>query len=161
MKRARVIAGWVGIAVGLVGLANIVAERREAGKRREMFSTLAENFRKHEQERRTPRVDGSVEWEGQVFRPNDRVRIRKWAGTFKTSDTGAGVEVHAGPGQVGVVVRGEKRVSTDHLRVDPAEPMQIVRVRWRPQQWKDILGRPVELPQFEATIHVSHLELAH
>ena len=157
-RRWRVIAGVVGIAMGAVGLLNILIEQRAANERQRVLNRLAEQ----ELQRRSPvtNPDGSVVvWEGQTFRSGDSVRIRKWAGTFKKSDTGAAAEVHASSGHVGTVVRGEKRQSTDHLRIDPTEPIQILRVRWHPQKWKVLgPGDELELPAFEATIHVSHLE---
>jgi hypothetical protein len=156
-RRWRVVAGMLGILVGLVGLANIIAERRAAADRERVLTTLADDFRKRDQ---PVSRESAVVWEGQTFRPGDRVRIRKWAGTFKPSETGANVQVQAAAGQVGVVVGGEKRQSTDHLRVDSSEPIQIVRVRWLPQRWKTTgPGEDLELRQFEATIHVSYLEI--
>lgn len=126
-----------------------------------MLTTLADNFRRRDQELPVPVADGSVVvWEGQTFRRGDRVRIAKWAGTFKPAETGAAMEVQAAGGQVGVLVGGEKRKSTDYLRIDPNEPMQIVRVRWLPQRWKESdRERWLDLPEFEATIHVSYLEV--
>lgn len=155
-RQARIVLGIVGILVGIGGLVGIVMDRRAAKERQRVLTTLAEDFRKRE----TPAsTESAVVWEGRTFRPGDRVRIVKWAGTFKPEETGADAQVNAGPGGTGVVVRGEKRQSTDHLRIDPAEPMQIVRVRWFPQRWK-VIGRErwLELPQFESTIHVSYLE---
>lgn len=160
-RRARVLLGAFGIVVGVVGFLNVLAERRAVRERQRVLTSLADDFRRNDQERRAP-VPGQsvVVWEGQTFRPGDRVRIAKWAGTFKPSETGATVEVQAARGPAGVVVGGEKRQSTEYLRIDPDEPMQIVRVRWLPQRWK-ASGRDqwLELPEFEATIHVSHLEL--
>ena len=154
-RRARVVLGWFGILVGLAGLAGIVLDRRAANRRNELLAGQAARFRAQ-----TETDSSAVSWEGQTFRPGDRVRIAKWAGTFKPEETGARVQVHAGRGPTGIVVRGERRVSTDYLRIDPKEPIQIVRVRWLPQQW-NVVGRDerIDLPEFEATIHVSHLEV--
>lgn len=154
------IFGALGILAGLAGLAGIFLERRAATERRRLLTTLAGDFREREQGRKAPAsTESAVVWEGQVFRPGDRVRIAKWAGTFKPSDTGAAVQVDAGQGRIGVVVAGERRTSTNLLPIDPSEPIQIVRVRWLPQRWKRTLrDQWLELPQFEATIHVSHLE---
>lgn len=166
-RRGRVLVGAVGILIGVVGLLNVLAERRAAKERQRTLNRLAEDFRRHDQERRSPVSDtpvripenSAVVWEGQTFRPGDQVRIKKWAGTFKPSDTGAAAEVNAGAGQVGTVVRGVKRESTEYLRFDPNEPLQVVRVRWRPQKWNVVgPGGSLQLPEFEATIHVSHLE---
>jgi hypothetical protein len=159
-RRTRVILGSLGILVGIVGLVNVLMERRAANERRRVLTTLAEDFRRHDQKRSASASDGSVVvWEGRTFRAGDRVRIAKWAGTFKPEETGAKKEVQAAHGQVGVVMRGERRQSTDYLRIDPAEPMQIVRVRWFPQRWREAGGDEwLELPEFEATIHVSHLK---
>lgn len=102
----------------------------------------------------------AVEWEGVRFHPGDRVRVRKWAGTFKPAETGRGVEVQADAGHTGVVLRGESRPPDLHRRYDPQEPIQILRVRWDPQRWK-IFGRDayVDLPAFDATIHAEHLSV--
>jgi hypothetical protein len=155
-RKARALFGTLGILAGLAGLVNILLERRAAGERRRVLTTLAQDFRERDAPAST---ESAVVWEGQTFRPGDRVRIAKWAGTFKPGETGAAVQVNAGQGRVGVVVSGEPRKSTDHLRIDPSEPIQIVRVRWLPQRWNAIgPGQPLELPQFEATIHVSYLE---
>ncbi|HYI11418.1 MAG TPA: hypothetical protein VEK57_20345 [Thermoanaerobaculia bacterium] len=160
-RHARTLLGWFGIFIGVVGIASIVAERRAADRLKQSFSDQAARFRAQERGERTATAGGSaVMWRGWTLRPGDRVRITKWAGTFKPEDTGAGVEVAAGRGQIGVVVRGERRQSTVYTRIDPAEPIQIVRVRWLPQRWK-ASGSDTELAleEFEATIHVSYLEV--
>jgi hypothetical protein len=152
-RQARVLLGITGILIGLAGFAGILIERRAAKERQRVLTTLAEDFRKRE-----PSTETAVVWEGHTFRPGDRVRIVKWAGTFKQEDTGATVQVSAGAGRSGVVIAGEKR-NIDYDLSDPSEPIQIVRVRWFPQQWNAIgSNEPLELPQFEATIHVSYLE---
>jgi hypothetical protein len=102
----------------------------------------------------------AVEWDGVRFRPGDRVRVRKWAGTFKPAETRSGVEVQVDAGHTGVVLRGEPRPPDLHRRYDPEEPIQILRVRWDPQRWK-IFGREsqVDLPAFDATVHAEHLSV--
>lgn len=159
-RSVRVLFGTLGILVGLGGLAGILLERRAANERQRVLTTLAQDFREREQGRKAPAsTESAVVWEGQVFRPGDRVRIAKWAGTFKPAETGAPVQVDAGQGREGVVIAGERRTSAYDVPVDRAEPIQIVRVRWLPQRWKrNLRDQWLELPQFEATIHVSHLE---
>lgn len=160
-RRARILLGWCGILVGLSGFTGIVMERRAAARQRAFIAEQAARFREFERSRNDPGAPGSVvSWDGKTFRAGDRVRIRKWAGTFKPADTGAPVSVASGRGQTGVVIRGERRVSTDYMKIDPDEPMQIVRVRWPAQKWK-VSGRDqsIDLPEFEATIHVSYLEV--
>ncbi len=101
-----------------------------------------------------------VTWRGKTFRVGDVVRIYKWAGTFKPSDTGYPHEIDAGPFRTGVVLRGEKRQDAWHMRIDPAEPIQIVRVRWHRQTWKvSLKDQMIDLGEFETTIHVDHIEL--
>ena len=101
-----------------------------------------------------------VTWRGKTIRTGDTVRIFKWAGTFKPDETGHPHEIDAAPYRTGVVLGGEQRTNTLHLDVDPAEPSQIVRVRWHRQSWK-VNGRDQTIPlgEFEATIHVDHLEV--
>ena len=156
---ARVLVGSFGIFVGIASLWTILADRRQANERQRVLAILADDFRRRDPALHVPAVDGStVVWEGRTFRRGDRVRIAKWAGTFKPEETGAAVEVQAAEGHVGVVISGEKRKSTD--TINPNEPIQIVRVRWLPQKWKASEGdRSLDLPQFEATIHVSYLEV--
>ncbi|HYH09509.1 MAG TPA: hypothetical protein VEK11_20850 [Thermoanaerobaculia bacterium] len=144
----------MGIAIGLIGVVTIVMERRAAIRQREFLAVQAARFRDRQQ------PPALIAWEGRTFRMGDRVRIAKWAGTFKPEETRHPVEVDARSGQTGVIVRGERRTSTRYLRIDPNEPMQIVLVRWSPQKWKvNLQERWIELPEFEATIHVSHLEV--
>ena len=101
-----------------------------------------------------------VTWEGKTFRAGDTVRIFKWAGTFKPSETGYPDEIDAGPFRTGVVLRGEKRKDSWHLDIDPSEPIQIVRVRWHRQTWKvNLKDQTITLGEFEATIHADHLEV--
>lgn len=108
-----------------------------------------------------PATPPVVTWRDKTFRAGDRVRIFKWAGTFKPDETGYRAQVDAAHGETGIVLRGERRVDSLHLDVDPKEPIQIVRVRWDAQRWKVNLKEEwVTLPPFEATIHVEHLELA-
>ena len=101
-----------------------------------------------------------VTWRGKTIRKGDTVRIFKWAGTFKPAETGYPHEIDAAPYRTGIVLGGETRQPSLHLDVDPAEPIQIVRVRWHRQSWK-VNGRDqtVELGEFETTIHVDHLEV--
>ena len=105
------------------------------------------------------RVHSMVTWEDQTFQSGDRIRIVRRAGTFKPHETGFSAEIEAGPGRTGTVLAGERRVSNDHMTIAPAEPIQIVRVRWDAQRWT-VSGRAesVQLAEFDATIHVSYLE---
>lgn len=156
-RNVRVLLGIFGILAGLGGFVGILLERRSASQRERVLRTLAEDFRKREAP--APSTESAVVWEGRTFRPGDRVRIMKWAGTVKPNESGASVELSAGQGRTGIVVAGEPRQSTSYQRIDPKEPIQIVRVRWFPQQWKAQWGSAlVDLPQFESTIHVSYLE---
>ena len=141
----RKALGVFGILVGIGGFIGIVLERRAANEQQERIRALSRRQR-----------------EDRPLAPGDRVRITGRAGTFKPEETGAG-EVVAGPGQTGVVLRWEKRQSDAFTRIDPNEPLQIVRVRWAPQSWRawSIGDRSVELKEFEATIHVSYLERTH
>jgi len=156
---ARVLVGAFGIFVGIASLWTVFAERRAANERQRVLAILAEDFRRRDPALQAPVADGSaVVWEGRAFRRGDRVRIAKWSGTFKPEETGAAGEVQADEGHVGVVIGGEERKSTD--RMAPNEPIQIVRVRWLPQKWKESdRDHWLDLPQFEATIHVSYLEV--
>lgn len=101
-----------------------------------------------------------VTWRGKTFRTGDTVRIFKWAGTFKPAETGYPHEIDAAPYRTGIVLGGEKRKDSWHLDIDPSEPIQIVRVRWHRQPWK-VNGRDqtIVLGEFEATIHVDHVEV--
>jgi hypothetical protein len=138
----RKALGWWGIFIGVAGIIGIVVERRAANRQ-------AERIRAMTWREESPRT----------LQPGDRVRIARRAGTFKPAETGAASEVVAGHGQTGVVVGWEKRQSDGCPRIDPHEPLQIVRVRWSPQRWKEfgLADRWIELPEFEATIHVSYL----
>lgn len=101
-----------------------------------------------------------VTWRGKTLRQNDVVRIYKWAGTFKPEETGYHAQVNADTGRTGIVLRGERRIPEPDTDVDRREPIQIVRVRWHPQRWK-VFARDewVPLGEFEATIHVEHVEV--
>lgn len=159
-RRARIFLGWFGVLIGLAGMIGIVAERRAATRQKALLTEQAARFRASEQRRKNSgAIDPVISWEGRTFRAGDRIRIAKWAGTFKPHETGAPVEIDSGRGQTGIVIRGERRASTDYMKIDPQEPIQIVRVRWLPQKWKvNLRDRWIELPAFEATIHVSYLE---
>jgi len=161
------MAGIFGILVGIAGFVTVMMEKRAARERERVLRSLAEDFREHDQERvAAPAAAASdlsvVQWEGRTFHANDRIRIAKWAGTIKPEESGAKVELHANEGRTGVVISGEKRQKPDydHLSPDPNERIQIVRVRWEPQKWKEFgADRWLELPAFESTIHVSYLEV--
>lgn len=101
-----------------------------------------------------------VTWRGKTIRKGDTVRIYKWAGTFKPAETGYPHEIDADRDRTGIALGGERRKDSLHLDVDPAEPIQIVRVRWHRQPWK-VNGRDqtIVLGEFETTIHVDHLEV--
>lgn len=111
----------------------------------------------------TPAVDmqAVVVWQGVLFSPGTRVRIRAKAGTFKPAETGYIAEVDADDGHVGVVVRGVPRVATSYFTPEPNEPLQILRVRFEAQNWNLAGGgkREVALPAFEGTIHASYLDV--
>jgi hypothetical protein len=122
------------------------------------------NLRQTAQARRADTVAGRrhpvVQWEKRTFHRGDRVRIVKRAGTFKPEETRFSAEIEAGAGHLGTILAGERRQSTDYMTIDPAEPVQIVRVRWDRQRWA-VYDREqqVDLDPFEATIHVSYLEV--
>ena len=150
LLRTRIVTALLFSGVAVIGILAAVAHRS--------------NIRATEEARRADaaagRVHSVVTWEGQAFQSGDRVRIVRWAGTFKPRDTGFSAEIEAEPGRIGIVLAGERRISSDHMTIDPAEPIQIVRVRWDAQRWR-VVGRTesVELKGFEATIHVSYLEI--
>jgi len=161
-KRARKVLGWLGIVIGLIGVVSIVIERRTAARQSDVLRRQAASFRSLE----TGGRDGSSApaealWEGRAFRKGDLVRIAEWGGTFKPQETGSPDEVDADYGHTGRLLSGERRSKSDSA-TSSTEPVQIVRIRWVPQKWK-INGqdRWVELGEFEATIHVSYLEVVH
>ena len=131
-RRTRLLLGCCGIVVGVAGFLGVVAGRREAARKQAFLTEPAAHFRESERSRET-------------LRTGDRVRVVKWAGTFKPAETRAPTEVDADRGQTGVFIREERNVAT---------------VRWPPQTWK-VNGRDqrIDLPAFEATIHVSYLEV--
>ncbi len=143
---------WITVAVvafvALIGVAYWQLER--ASDEREARSRA-----------KTPaRAAPLVTWEGKTIRTGDTVRIYKWAGTFKPAETGYPHEIDAAPYRTGVVLGGEKRKDSLHLDIDPSEPIQIVRVRWHQQSWKvNGQDQTILLGEFEATIHVDHLEV--
>jgi hypothetical protein len=143
---------WISIAVvafvALIGFAGWQFEKpREERSARSITTTVH------------PAVQ-IVTWEGKTFRTGDTVRIFKWAGTFKPSDTGYPHEIDAALFRTGVVLRGENRKDSLHLDIDPAEPIQIVRVRWHRQTWKvNLKDQTILLWEFETTIHADHIEV--
>jgi hypothetical protein len=155
-RQARTALGWVGVTVGLIGLATVAVERRAAMRQRDFLRGQAAHAR--QAENNAAPVEAS--WEGRAFRRGDRVRIANRSGTFKPEETGFSREVDADDGHTGVVLSGERRASTEQIHIDPKEPIQIVKVRWAAQKWKiDGEEQWVALPEFEATIHVSYLEV--
>ena len=136
----RKVLGWIGIVIGVIGIVSAVVERRNAAKQADFIRKQAVSFR-----------EADATWEGRAFHKGDVVRITNWAGTFKPQETGNSNEVDADYGHTGILLSGTG-----------ADSKQIVKIRWSPQKWK-INGqdRWVELPQFEATIHVSYLEVVH
>jgi len=159
-RRARNVLGWLGIVIGLIGIVTTVIELRTAARQSDVLRRQTVSFRRLEKEERTGKP-ASVEavWEGRTFRKCDVVRIAEWAGTFKPQETGSRDEVDADYGHSGILLSGERRAKSDSA-ASSTEPVQIVRVRWTPQKWK-INGqdRWVELAEFDATIHVSYLEV--
>ena len=143
---------WISVAV-VAGIALVGVARWQIEK------TGRERSARFVTEAPTPAVP-VVTWEGRTFRTGDTVRIFKWAGTFKPSETGYPHEIDAAPFRTGVVLGGEKRKDSWHLRIDPAEPIQIVRVRWHRQTWKvNLKDQTILLGEFEATIHADHIEV--
>ena len=98
-----------------------------------------------------------VVYKGVTFNAGDHVRIKSRAGTFKPTDTGYSIEVGADPGKTGIVLGGMKRAEP----LSASEPIQIVLVRFDPQNWTDASSAraPVPIASFEATIHADYLEL--
>ncbi len=161
-RRARKVLGWLGIVIGLIGIVTTVIERRTAAKQVDVIRRQTASFRRPKREDRIGK-SAPVEavWEGRTFRKGDVVRIAEWAGTFKPQETGSPAEVDADYGHTGTLLSGERRAKADSA-ASSTEPVQIVRIRWTSQKWK-INGqdRWVELAEFEATIHVSYLEVVH
>jgi hypothetical protein len=154
MERRRII-GLMAILIGTAGLTLMYVEQRNENERKRLLAAQAERFRAQQ----PPDDPTAVVWEGKTFRAGDRVRLAAWAGTVKPDENPARVEVDAGPGQTGVIIRGEVRRPEDQSEAGAAEPLQIVRVRWAPQRWKKNGGDWLELPEFESTVHVSYLEV--
>jgi hypothetical protein len=143
---------WITVAV-VAGIALMIVARWQLQKIRDEKSTRAVN-------EAAQRAIPVVTWEGKTFRTGDTVRIFKWAGTFKPSETGYPHDIDAAPFRTGVVLRGEMRKDTLHLEIDRAEPIQIVRVRWHRQTWKvNLKDQTIMLGEFEATIHADHIEV--
>jgi len=152
---SRTPPAWIIVAVAaglvLIGVARWQFEKT-SWERSARFVTERAN--------ETPALVPIVTWEGKTFHTGDTVRIFKWAGTFKPSDTGYPDDIDAGPSRTGVVLGGEKRKDSWHLRIDQAEPIQIVRVRWHRQTWKvNLQDQTIVLEPFEATIHADHIEV--
>ena len=161
-KRVRKVLGIAGIAIGLIGVLSTAIERRAAAKRADFIRTQVVSFRgsaNHEREDRPASAEAT--WEGRSFQKGDVVRVINWAGTFKPNETGSQEEVDADYGHTGIVLSGERRTKSASAKAS-TEPVQIVRIRWAPQKWKvNGQDRWVELAEFEATIHVSYLEVVH
>ena len=151
---------WISAAV-VAGIALVGVARWQLERTRQERSTRFVTERVNATAREAPApVVPIVTWEGRTFRTGDTVRIFKWAGTFKPSETGYPDEIDAAPFRTGVVLGGEKRKDSWHLRIDPAEPIQIVRVRWHRQTWKvNLKDQTILLEPFEATIHADHIEV--
>jgi hypothetical protein len=148
-RRRWIVLALVLFVVSVITAGAFVAQR--------VHIATSEHLRETDRaENRNPPV---VTWEGRTFRRGDRVRIVSRAGTFKPAETKIADEIEAGPGQRGTVMAGERRTSTEFVTFDPGEPIQIVRVRWDAQSWSVSGGRIVDLEAFEATIHVSYLEI--
>jgi hypothetical protein len=143
---------WISVAVvALVALIGVARWQLEKIREERSTRPIAETAQ--------PAVP-IVQWEGKTFRAGDTVRIFKWAGTFKPSETAYPDEIDAAPFRTGVVLRGEKRKDSLHLDIDAAEPIQIVRVRWHRQMWKvNLKDQTILLGEFEATIHADHIEV--
>lgn len=143
---------WITVAVAvfviLIGVAFWLMERASDRRYAEARAKAAE------------RPVPLVTWGGKTIRTGDTVRIYKWAGTFKPAETGHPHDIDAAPYRTGLVLGGEMRKDSLHLDVDPAEPIQIVRVRWHSQSWKvNGQDQTILLEEFETTIHVDHLEV--
>jgi hypothetical protein len=154
------VLGWVGILIGLLGIVSVVIERRTAARQADVLRRQVAGFQKPGREER-PAGSAPVEavWEGRTFRKGDVVRITEWAGTFKPREVGGTYEVDADYGHTGIILSGERRAKSDSAASE-TEPVQVVRIRWAPQRWK-INGqeRWAQLAEFDATIHVSYLEV--
>ena len=154
MTKDQKSTAWISVAV-VAGIVLMSVARWQIDKIRE------EKAARFTTETVQPAVP-VVTWEGRTFRTGDTVRIFKWAGTFKPSETGYPDEIDAAPFRTGVVLRGEKRKDSWHLDIDPSEPIQIVRVRWHRQTWKvNLKDQTITLGEFEATIHADHIEVVH
>ena len=151
----RRLIGVMSMLIGLTGLYFMAVERRHEKERKERLAAQAERFRAQQ----PPADPTAVTWEGKTFRAGDRVRLAAWAGTVKPDENPARLELDAGPGQTGVIVRGEVRRAEDQSEAGAAEPLQIVRVRWAAQRWKVNGGDWIEVPEFQSTVHVTYLEV--
>lgn len=101
--------------------------------------------RRHQLRQRPVLSTPSVSSKDRTPHSGDRVRIASWAGTFKPEETGLKVEIDADCCHTGTLLRADS---------------QIVRVRWDAQSWKENgVERQIPLGTFDATIHVSYLEV--
>ncbi len=80
-----------------------------------------------------------------IIAPGARVRVKSRSGTFKPADTGHTTEVNVTAGKTGMVVQ---------------ELGESIRVRFDAQTWDEFppTGATVDLPEFEATLHISYLQ---
>ena len=80
-----------------------------------------------------------------IIAPGARVRVKSRSGTFKPAETGHTTEVNVTAGKTGTVVQ---------------ELGEITRVRFDAQTWDEFppTGATVDLPEFEATLHMSYLQ---
>lgn len=95
-----------------------------------------------------------VSYKGATFKAGDHVVIKSRAGTFKPKDTGHSIEIIAERDRTGIVLGGVKRADA------PADPIQIVLIRFDEQVWRDTSSSNAEvtLKPFEATIHADYVE---
>lgn len=91
------------------------------------------------------RTQETVVAPGKIFADGARVQVRSRSGTFKPADTGHTTEVNVTAGKTGTVIQ---------------EHGESIRVRFDAQTWDEFppTGATVDLPQFEATLHVSYLQ---
>jgi hypothetical protein len=105
-----------------------------------------------------PRLE--VIWKGKRFYQGDRVLVTSWAGTIKPEESGHPAELNLEKGNIGTVIRGERRQPSSYSTPDPNEPIQILRVRWDKQSWTENETRKiVKLDEFETTVHADYLRV--